>query len=122
MRLSSCCVKEEQNLPGWTHDSGCLSANRLTSTGKKRFGKDWDRLSTTDRSSRLGCMCSRYFDLSNIKGHKKCGSQGAACIYCTASSKAFGKTIKDKLTGEIEAFKNGERDDYYQHLLYSDLI
>ncbi|MFC1788365.1 DUF1848 family protein [Thermodesulfobacteriota bacterium] len=120
MEIFSCCVKEEQNLPGWTYDSGCISASRLTEVGKIRFGKDWDRLPTAGRSSRLGCMCSRYFDLSNIKGHKKCGSQDAACIYCTASSKAFGKTIKDKLTREIEAFKNAQRDDYYQHLMDSD--
>ena len=120
MRIFSCCVREEQNLPGWTYDSGCLSASRITEVGKKRFGKDWDRLSTASRSSRSGCKCSRYFDLSNIKGHKKCGSQDAACIYCTACSKTFGGKIINKLKKEIEAFKNGERDDYYQHLLYSD--
>ncbi len=120
MQIFSCCVKEEQNLPGWVHDSGCLSANRLTNAAKKRFGEDWDRLSTAGRSSRGGCMCSRYFDLSNIKGHKKCGSQDAACIYCTSSSEVFGKTIRDKLASEIEAFKNGERDDYYKHLMDSD--
>ena len=120
MRLFSCCVKEEQNLPGWTQDSGCLSALRYTEVGKKLFGETWDRLSAIGRPSRLGCQCSRYFDLSNIKGHKKCGSQDAACIYCTACSKVFGKSIKNKLTKEIEAFRNSERDDYYQHLLYSN--
>lgn len=75
MQLFSCCVKEEQNLPGWTQDAGCLSASRYTQVGKKLFGESWDRLSSEGRSSRLGCQCSRYFDLSNIKGHKKCGSQ-----------------------------------------------
>lgn len=120
MRLFSCCVREEQNLPGWKQDSGCLSANRYTKVGKKMFGDTWDRLSPIGRSSRLGCQCSQYFDLSNVKGHKKCGSQDAACIYCTACSKVFGKKIKDKLAKEIEAFKNSKRDDYYQHLLYAD--
>jgi hypothetical protein len=120
MWLFSCCVREEQNLPGWKQDSGCLSANRYTQVGKKLFGDTWDRLSTNGRPSRLGCQCSRYFDLSNVKGHKKCGSQDAACIYCTACSKVFGKTIKHELAKEIESFKNGKREDYYQHLLYAD--
>jgi DNA repair photolyase len=117
MQIFSCCVSQEQNLPGWTHDSGCLSAERLTQAAQKKFSADWDRLPRTNRASRLGCQCSRYFDLSNIKGHKKCGSQDAACIYCTACSKVFGETVKKKLSQEIEAFKKGERDDYYAHLL-----
>ena len=117
MQIFSCCVSQEQNLPGWTHDSGCLSAERLTQAAQKKFGADWERLPQTNRASRLGCQCSRYFDLSNIKGHKKCGSQDAACLYCTACSKVFGKTVKEKLAQEIEAFKKGERDDYYVHLL-----
>jgi len=117
MQLFSCCVKEEQNLQGWTQDSGCLSASRYTQVGKKLFGASWDRLSSKGRSSRLGCQCSHYIDLSNIKGHKKCGSQEAACIYCTACSKAFGKSIRNTLTKEIEAYKIGKRDDFYRHLL-----
>jgi hypothetical protein len=117
MQLFSCCVKEEQNLPGWTQDSGCLSASRYSQVGKKLFGESWDRLSSEGRSSRLGCQCSRYFDLSNIKGHKKCGSQEAACIYCTASAKDFGISIKNILTEEIKDFNSGKRDDFYQHLL-----
>jgi hypothetical protein len=117
MQLFSCCVKEEQNLPGWTQDSGCLSASRYTQVGKKLFGESWDRLSSEGRSSRLGCQCSRYIDLSNIKGHKKCGSQEAACIYCTASAKDFGISIKNRLTEEIKDFNSGKRDDFYQHLL-----
>ena len=120
MQLFSCCVKEEQNLPGWTQDSGCLSASRYSQVGKKLFGESWDRLSTVGRSSRLGCQCSHYIDLSNIKGHKKCGSQDAACIYCTACSKVFGEKIKNKLAKEIQDFNNGNRDGYYQHLLCSD--
>lgn len=117
IQIFSCCVKEEQHLPGWTQDSGCLSAARYTRVGKKLFGESWDRLSTVGRSSRLGCQCSHYFDLSNIKGHRKCGSQDAACIYCTACSKVFGNKIKNILTKEIEDFNNGKRDDFYQHLL-----
>jgi hypothetical protein len=68
-------------------------------------------------SSRPGCDCSRYFDLSNVKGHKKCGSQEAACIYCTASCKNFGTAIENKIQSEIKAFCDGERENYYQHLL-----
>jgi hypothetical protein len=117
MELFTCCVKEEQNLPDWTKDSGCLSAYRYTVVGKKLFGESWDRLSTTGRLSRPGCQCSHYFDFSNVKGHKKCGSQDAACIYCTACSKVFGKSIKDILTEEIKDFNSGKRDDFYQHLL-----
>jgi hypothetical protein len=117
MQPFTCCVKEEQNLPGWTQDSGCLSVPRYTQIGKKLFGESWNRLSSLSRPSRLGCLCSNYIDLSNIKGHKKCGSQDAACIYCTACSKAFGKSIRNTLTTEIKAFKNGKRDDFYRHLL-----
>jgi hypothetical protein len=120
IHLFSCCVKEEQHLPGWTQDSGCLSASRYTQVGKKVFGESWDRLSSFGRSSRLSCQCSNYIDLSNIKAHKKCGSQDAGCIYCTACSKVFGKSIRNMLTKEIEALKNGDREDFYQHLLCSD--
>ena len=115
MRLFSCCMKHF--LRGWTFDSGCLSAERLTQVGKKRFGAAWNRLSFCRRASRAGCECSRYFDLSNVKGHKKCGSQEAACIYCTASCERFGTAIRNKIKGEIEAFCGGKREDYYQHLL-----
>jgi len=117
MQLFSCSVKEEQNLPGWKHDAGCLSASRYTQVGKRLFGESWDRLSSFGRSSRPGCQCSHYIDLSNIKGHKKCGSQDAACIYCTASAKNFGTSIKNILTKEIKDFNSGKRDDFYQHLL-----
>jgi len=120
MHLFSCCVKHEQNLPGWSHDSGCLSAERLTKAGKKFYGKDWNRLPIGLRASRLGCQCSDYYDLSGIKGHKKCGAQDAACLYCTACNNNFGKAIKSKLKAEIRAFKNGERDEYYAHLLQTD--
>jgi len=117
MDLFSCCVKKEQNLPEWPNDSQCLSASRYTQIGKKLFGESWDRLSFEVRSSRPGCQCSHYIDLSNIKGHKKCGSQDAACIYCTASAKDFGISIKNILTKEIKDFNSGKRDDFYQHLL-----
>jgi hypothetical protein len=116
IRLFSCCVKEEQCLPGWTNDSGCLSEKRYTVIGKKLFGESWDRLSKFGRSSRLGCQCSHYFDLSNVKGHAKCGSQDAACIYCTACSKVFGKKVMNILKNEIDDFISGKRDEYYQHL------
>ena len=96
------------------------SADRYTVVGKKLFGESWDRLSNFGRSSRLGCQCSRYFDLSKIMGHKKCGSQDAACIYCTACSKLFGKKIKNILKNEIDYFISGKRDEYYQHLFSPD--
>jgi hypothetical protein len=115
MTLFSCCIKHF--IPGWTDDSGCLSAQRLARVGKRRFGEAWNRISFERRPSRPGCDCSRYFDLSNVKGHKKCGSQEAACIYCTASCKRFGTTIRDRTKREIEAFCNGEREDFYQRLL-----
>jgi len=117
IHLFSCCVKEEQKLPGWTNDAGCLSADRLSRVAKDRFGVSWDRISFAKRPSRKGCQCSKYFDLSNVKGHKKCGSQNAACIYCTACAKTFGKTIQNKIKAEIDAFCNGSRDEYYKHLL-----
>jgi Domain of unknown function (DUF1848) len=113
--LFSCCMKAF--LTNWTGDSGCLSAKRLTAVGRRRFGGDWDRLSFVRRSSRPGCDCSRYLDLSNVKGHKKCGSQEAACVYCTASCKKFGSAIKRKLALELEAYGRGEREEVYAHLL-----
>jgi len=117
IQIFTCCAKKEQNLIGWTHDSACLSAARLTNAAKKLYGNAWNRLPEDKRASRPGCQCSHYFDLSNIKGHRKCGAQDAACLYCTACSRVFGKIVRDKLDKEIEAFKNGERDEYYQHLV-----
>jgi hypothetical protein len=113
--LQKCCIKHF--VPTWASDSGCLSADRLTRVGKKRFGDAWSRLSSCRRPSRPGCDCSRYCDLSNVKGHKKCGSQEAACIYCTASCERFGIATRDRTKREIEAFCSGEREDCYQHLL-----
>jgi hypothetical protein len=118
MALFSCCIKHF--IPTWTSDSGCLSAERLTRVGKRRFGDAWACLSYGCRPSRPGCGCSRYFDLSNVKGHKKCGSQDAACLYCTASCERFGAEIKDKAKREIQAFSNGEREEQYRYLLCSD--
>lgn len=115
MNLFSCCIKHY--IPGWTGDSGCLSAHRLAGVGKKRFGDAWNRISFTPRPSRPGCDCTHYYDLSNVKGHKKCGSQDAACLYCTASCKKFGATIIEKTKQELEAFCNGERKEFYQLLL-----
>lgn len=115
MILFSCCIKHF--IRGWTGDSGCLSAQRLSRVGKKRFGEAWDRVSSERRPSRPGCDCTHYYDLSNVKGHKKCGSQEAACIYCTASCERFGPAIRDRTKREIEAFCNGEREDFYRHLL-----
>jgi hypothetical protein len=117
MSLFSCCIKHF--IPGWTGDSGCLSAQRLTRVGKRRFGEAWDRISFEPRPSRPGCDCTFYYDLSNVKGNRKCGSQEAACIYCSASCERFSTTIKDRTKREIEAFCNGEREDLYQHLLTS---
>ena len=114
MSLFSCCMKAF--LPNWSGDSGCLSAKRLTSVGKRRFGEDWNRLSFRPRPSRPGCDCTHYWDLSNVKGHKKCGSQEAACVYCTASCKDFGTAIKAKIAREIEAYRRGEREKCYEHL------
>ena len=105
MNLFSCCIKHF--IPGWTGDSGCLSAQRLVRVGKRRFGEAWNRLSFEHRPSRPGCDCTFYYDLSNVTGHKKCGSQEAACIYCSASCKQFGPSIKKRLREEIEAFNNG---------------
>jgi hypothetical protein len=117
MNLFSCCIKHF--IPGWTSDSGCLSARRLTSVGKGRFGEAWNRISFKPRPSRPGCDCTHYYDLSNVKGHKKCGSQEAACIYCTASCEKFGTAMRNRIRREVEAFCNGEREDFYQHLLTS---
>lgn len=114
MTLFSCCIKNL--IPGWSHDSGCLSAKRLTHVGKRLFGESWDRLSCKNRPSRPGCGCSKYFDLSGVKGHKKCGSQDAACIYCTACAKDFGVTLKEKIRAEIRAYCNRDREKQYQHL------
>ncbi|MFC1601280.1 DUF1848 family protein [Candidatus Sumerlaeota bacterium] len=115
MTLFSCCIKSL--IPGWSFDSGCLSAKRLTLVGKKSYGEAWDRLSCKSRPSRLGCDCSKYFDLSGVKGHKKCGSQDAACIYCTACAKDFGATIKEMIQAEITAYCDGEREDWYRPLI-----
>jgi hypothetical protein len=115
MSLFTCCMRA--SLKNWAGDSGCLSAKRLTSVGKRRFGEDWSRLSFKHRPSRPGCDCTHYWDLSNVKGHKKCGSQEAACVYCTASCKEFGTAIKVKIERESKAFCGGKRDDYYRHLL-----
>jgi len=114
MNLFSCCIKHF--ISGWTGDSGCLSAERLTRVGKRRFGETWNRISFDHRPSCPGCDCTHYYDLSNVKGHKKCGSQEAACLYCTASCKSFGKAIKDKMKQEIEAFCNGEHAELYEPL------
>ena len=115
MLLFSCCMKA--SLTKWSQDSGCLSAKRLTCVGKRRFGSDWNRISFERRASRPGCDCTLYLDLSNVTGHKKCGSQEAACVYCTASCKKFGPAIKAKIAREIEAYRRGEREKYYEHLI-----
>lgn len=118
MKLFSCCIKHF--IPGWMGDSGCLSAHRLTQVGKRRFGESWNRISPARRPSRPGCGCTHYFDLSNVKGHKKCGSQVAGCAYCTSSCERFGAVIRDKMKREIEAFCNHEREDRYRYLLACD--
>ena len=115
MSLFSCCMKAF--LTDWPGDSGCLSAARLTAVGKRRFGDGWNRISFERRASRPGCDCTLYLDLSNVTGHKKCGSQEAACVYCTASCKKFGPAIKAKIAREIEAYRRGEREKYYEHLI-----
>lgn len=117
VNIFSCCVKVEQGLSGWTHDQGCLSAKRLTEAGKLSSGEHWNRISFKRRPSRPGCLCTHYIDLSNVRGHKKCGSQDAACLYCTASAKVFGKVVNDKIKSELDAFASGERADYYKHLI-----
>ena len=115
MNLFSCCIKHY--ISDWTGDSGCLSAHRLTGIGKRRFGEEWNRISFKPRPSRPGCDCTYYYDLSNVKGHKKCGSQEAACLYCTASCERYGVTIKEKTKQELAAFCNGEREEFYRLLL-----
>lgn len=117
MNLFSCCIKHF--ILGWTGDSGCLSAKRLTRVGKRRFGETWNRISFKPSPSRPGCDCTHYYDLSNVKGHKKCGSQEAACIYCTASCKRFGAAMRNKTKQAIDAFCNGEQEELHHHLLAS---
>ncbi len=84
LRLTTCCMAHEQTFPEWNEDEACLSADQLTKTGKRLFGNQWNRITQTKRSSRKGCHCSAYWDLSNIKGHRKCGSRSPVCLYCSA--------------------------------------
>lgn len=93
LECSTCCIAQEQQLPSWSGDNACLSADHLTRVGKRLFGNQWNRITQEKRSSRKGCLCTAYWDLSYVKGHKKCGSQSPACLYCSASSHTFGKSI-----------------------------
>jgi len=115
--IFTCCVGKEQGISNWPHDLSCLSYGRLTKVGKKLFGEHWDRISLGKRSSREGCLCTAYWDLSNVEGHKKCGSQDAACIYCTASSKDYSAGINQKIEQEKETFLSCRAEDKYAHLI-----
>ncbi|MBI5242293.1 MAG: DUF1848 family protein [Elusimicrobia bacterium] len=94
---STCCVEQTCGLKGWNLDAGCIDAEQLTEVGKALFGPDWARISKGKRSSREGCRCSAYWDLSNAKGHKKCGSGEAACLYCTACNEKFSADLWKKV-------------------------
>lgn len=81
--LKTCCVKVEQNIDDWFYDSGCLSGHRLTLVGKKRFGENWNRITTMKRPSRPGCLCTWYWDLSVNKGFKRCGGFNSIYFHVT---------------------------------------
>lgn len=115
MELFSCCMKHL--ISDWESDSGCLSADRLTKVGRILYGSDWSRLSGDSRASREACKCSRYWDLSNMKGHKKCGSQAEVCLYCTACSANFSNSLKQIIQQEIQLFLNGKCEEKYKLLM-----
>lgn len=115
--LKTCCVRVEQKMPHWMYDSGCLSSERLAAVGKKRFGKDWDRITSEKRESRTGCLCNRYWDLGTNTGFKLCGSSDAACLYCTASAKKYGRTVLEKAENELNRYLQKKGMKKYEHLV-----
>lgn len=119
MRLQTCCVRAEQDIQEWKYDGACLSASRLDKVGKRRFGEHWNRISFLKRNARPGCLCNLYWDLSISKGCIRCGSQEAACLYCSASVKNYGAKIKNQLKKEIKEYLSGKKNKDYFHLMDS---
>jgi hypothetical protein len=110
--LSTCCVCASHSIPGWNLDAGCLDHRQLTTVGKKLFGESWNRICAAKRPSRKGCLCSAYWDLSYVMGHKKCGAADAACLYCTACAKTFNSKIMKLVETEKADFFSGESKKY----------
>jgi len=106
--LMTCCVGATSTMANWVLDRGCLDADQLSMVGRRLYGEFWARITSAKRASRTGCKCSDYWDLSTVRGVKRCGTT-AACLYCTACAKSFGKDIQDMVenlkrqhTGEAE--------------------
>jgi len=107
-KLMTCCIAATSKIAGWNLDQGCLDSEQLSLVGKKLYGESWARLTSAKRASRTGCKCSAYWDLSTVEGLKKCGKT-AACLYCTACAKSFGKEILD-MVENLKRHHNGEAE------------